>query len=126
MFFLAKIIKISNNNLLIPLTAFLALIILLVLGNFNVASLNLPAEVSLSRGASYHIAKASIMEHPLLGSGPSTFYYSFSKFRDAGFNSSPLWNVNFESASGLVFELAATVGPIGAIIFIVILRISLS
>jgi len=126
MFFLAKIIKISNNNLLIPLTIFLALIILLVLGNFNVASLNLPAEVSLSRSASWQIAKESIKENPLLGSGPSSFYYNFSKFRDVKFNASPLWNVNFESATGLIFELAATIGPIGAIIFIVILLIALS
>jgi len=126
MFFLAKIIKISNNNLLIPLTIFLALIILLVLGNFNVASLNLPAEVSLSRSASWQIAKESIKENPLLGSGPSSFYYNFSKFRDAKFNASPLWNVNFESATGLIFELAATIGSIGAIIFIVILLIALS
>lgn len=126
MFFLAKIIKIGNNNLLIPLSVFLALIILLVLGNFNIASLNLPAEVSLSRSASWQVVKDSIKENPLLGSGPSTFYYDFSKFRDIKFNSSPLWNVSFESATGLIFELIATIGLIGAIIFVVLLLISLS
>ncbi|HOZ56299.1 MAG: hypothetical protein BWY51_00932 [Parcubacteria group bacterium ADurb.Bin316] len=126
MFFLAKIIKISNNNLLIPLAIFLALIILLVMGNFNIASLNLPAEVSLSRSASWQIARDSVKENPLLGSGPSSFYYNFSKFKDVQFNASPLWNVNFESASGLIFELAATIGPIGALIFLIILLIALS
>lgn len=126
MFFLSKIIKITNNNLLFPLAIFLGLIILLVLGNFNIASLSLPSEVSLSRSASWQIAKDSVMENPLLGSGPSTYYYDFSKFRDAKFNASPLWNVNFESATGFIFELAATVGIIGAVIFIVILLIALS
>ncbi len=126
MFFLAKIIKITNNNLLIPLIVFLLLIILLVLGNFNVAGLNLPAEVSLSRSASWQIAQGAIKEHPLLGSGPSTFYYDFSKFRDIKFNASPLWNVNFDSASGIIFELAATIGAIGALIFIILILIALS
>jgi Flp pilus assembly protein TadD len=126
MFFLAKIIKISTNNLLIPLAVFLLLIILLVLGNFNIATMNLPSEVSLSRGASWQIAKASIKESPLLGSGPSTYYYDFSKFRDIQFNASPLWNASFESASGVVFELIATIGIIGAIVFIIMMLIALS
>ncbi|MCX6795975.1 MAG: hypothetical protein NTW06_00570 [Candidatus Falkowbacteria bacterium] len=126
MFFLAKIIKISSNNLLIPLAVFLLLIILLVLGNFNIASLNLPSEVSLSRNASWQIAKDSIKESPLLGSGPATYYYDFSKHRSIQFNSSVLWNANFESASGLIFELIATIGIIGALVFAIILLISLS
>ena len=115
MFFLAKIIKISNNNLLIPLFTFLALIILLVLGNFQIMDKNLPAEVSLSRGASWNIAKSSLKENPILGSGPGTFYYSFSKYKSAEFNSSPLWNVRFDSGSGALFELLATVGVLGAV-----------
>jgi len=52
MFLLSKIIKISSANLVIPIATFLLLIILLVLGNFNIMALNLPTEVSLSRKAS--------------------------------------------------------------------------
>lgn len=126
MFFLSKIIKITNNNLIFPLAVFLALIILLVLGNFNIASLNLPSEVSLSRNASWQIAKDSVRVNPLLGSGPSTFYYDFSQFKDINFNASPLWNVSFESATGILFELISTIGLIGAVVFVVILLISLS
>ncbi|MEA3398774.1 MAG: hypothetical protein U9R06_03460 [Patescibacteria group bacterium] len=126
MFFLAKIIKINNNNLLIPLFAFLALIILLVLGNFNIMSQDLPAEVSLSRGASWDIAKSSIAENPIFGSGPSTFYYDFSKFKTVNFNNSPLWNIRFDDASGILFELLASVGILGALIVIVLALIALS
>jgi len=126
MFFLAKIIKVTTNNLLIPLFVFLALIILLVLGNFNLTSLNLPAEVSLSRGASWDIAKSSIKENPIFGTGPSTFYYSFSKFKDINFNSSPLWNVRFDNTSGSLFELLSTVGILGTLSVIVLVLISLS
>ena len=126
MFFLSKIVKISQNNLVIPLASFLLLIILLVLGNFNFMALNLPAEVSLSRGASWDIAKVSLAQDPILGSGPSTFYYSFTKYKDLAFNNSPLWNARFDSASGALFELVATVGVLGALLFMVIALIAMS
>lgn len=126
MFFLAKIIKISTNNLLIPLFVFLFLIILLVLGNFSIMRMNLPAEVSLSRLASWDIAKASLRNFPLLGSGPSTFYYSFSRFKTPDFNSSPLWNVRFDAPSGAIFNELANVGPIATLALVVVVMVALS
>lgn len=126
MFFLSKIIKISNNNLLIPLAVFLVVIIFLVLGNFDFAGMNLPREVSLSRGASWDIAVKSLKENPVFGSGPSTFYYAFSKFKDPNFNLTPLWNVRFDSAHGALFELLATVGGLGTLSVIVMVLIALS
>jgi tetratricopeptide (TPR) repeat protein len=126
MFFLSKIIKVSSNNIIIPLVTFVALIIFLVLGTFRVMDLQLPAEVSLSRQASWNIAKAAMAENPIFGSGPGTFYYSFSKFKSLDFNSSPLWNVRFDSASGALFEMAATVGAAGTLAFIILVLIALS
>ncbi len=126
MFFLAKIIPIKSGNLVIPLATFLLLIILLVLGNFNMMNLNLPAEVSLSRGISWDIAKASLAKNPILGSGPATFYYDFSQFRGADFNASSLWNTRFNSPSGILFEAIATVGSLGTLALLVIILITLS
>ncbi|MEA3450048.1 MAG: tetratricopeptide repeat protein [Patescibacteria group bacterium] len=126
MFFLSKIIKISSNNLIIPLGVFLALIIFLVLGNFNFINLQLPSEVSLSRGASWDIAKDALKDNPLFGSGPSTFYYNFSKFKSGDFNDSVLWNVRFDSASGALFEFLATVGILGTVSVIILVLISFS
>jgi len=126
MFFLSRVIKITNNNLLIPLAVFLVLIILLVLGNFNIASIDLPAEVSLSRRASWDIAKSSLVKDPIFGSGPSTFYYNFARFKGIDFNASPLWNVRFDSASGILFELMANVGSLGTLAIIIVILIALS
>ncbi|MFA4833442.1 MAG: tetratricopeptide repeat protein [Patescibacteria group bacterium] len=126
MFFLAKIISVASSNLIIPLAAFLLIIIFLVLGNFNVKSLDLPAEVSLSRSASWDIAKNSLKANPIFGSGPATFYYSFSKFKGIDFNASPLWNARFNSGSGIIFELLAGIGVVGALVFIVVGLIALS
>ncbi|KKT45202.1 MAG: hypothetical protein UW34_C0002G0020 [Parcubacteria group bacterium GW2011_GWA2_44_15] len=126
MFLLSKIIKISSSNLVIPIATFLLLIILLVLGNFNIMALNLPTEVSLSRRASWDIAKISLKQDPFFGSGPSTFVYDFVKYKGADFNASPLWNVRFDNPSGLMFELAATVGGLGVLTALVIVLIALS
>lgn len=126
MFFLAKIIKVDNNNLIIPLLSFLVIVVLFVMGNNLNSNLNLPAEISLSRGSSWDIAENSLKENPLFGSGLATFAYDFSKFKDISFNSSVLWNVRFDSASVSVFELLATVGVLGALSVIVLALISLS
>lgn len=115
MFLLAKIVKSGEENISIPLAIFLLSIILLVIGNFNLIKMDLPTEVSLSRGLSWDIAKSAVKESPLFGTGLSTFYYDFSRFRGAEFNSSPLWNVRFDNASGLFFELLATVGIAGVL-----------
>ncbi|MBI4811906.1 hypothetical protein HY798_00420 [Candidatus Falkowbacteria bacterium] len=126
MFLLAKIVKISGKSLLIPVAVFLLLAALLVAGNFNLIKLNAPAEVNLSRGISWEIAKNSLRADPLLGSGPATFSYDFSKFKDASFNASPLWNVRFENAMGVMFELLSTVGALGALAVTAVALIILS
>ncbi len=126
MFLLSKIIKISSSNIVIPITSFLLLIILLVLGNFNIMSLNLPVEVSLSRKASFDIAKSSLKDNPLFGTGPSTYYYSFDKYKGSDFNNSPLWYAKFDNASGYLFEMAATVGSLGVLAIVIITLIALS
>lgn len=126
MFLLAKIIKIERGSLVIPVAIFMILIVQLVLGNFSFVRLNLPTEVSLSRTASWQIARNSIVRDPLFGSGPSTFYYSFTKFKSPDFNNTALWNVRFDSASGALFETAATLGALGTIALVVIVLIALS
>lgn len=126
MFMLAKIVEVRQSFLFIPIAVFLLSIIFLVLGNFNIINLNLPAEVSLSRGLSFDIAKESIKKDPLFGSGVGTFYYDFSKYKSQAFNSSPLWNVRFDSSTGSLFELISTTGIAGTLAVIILVLISLS
>lgn len=73
----------------------------------------LPAEVSLRRAASWDIAKESIGDYPLLGTGPATYYHSFSKHKGTDFNQTNLWNIKFDNASGVYFELLSTLGILG-------------
>lgn len=126
MFFLSKIIKVSNNNVVFPVAMFLLLIIFMVIGNFQFAGKNLPVEVSLSRGASWDISKATLKADPIFGSGPSTFYYDFAMHKNQAFNNTRLWNVRFEHSTGVFFEMLATLGVLGTLAFIVIILTILS
>ena len=89
----------------------------------NIFSLNIPTEVSLSRSASWEIAKNSLKERPMFGSGLSTFYYSFNKYKDIGLNKTGLWNIGFDNATGLFFESLVTLGIVGTLVILVILLI---
>ncbi|MCK5416472.1 hypothetical protein KAI92_03535 [Candidatus Parcubacteria bacterium] len=124
MFFMAKVIK--TSNLAVPFASFLVLIIFLVLGNFSIGRLNLPAEVSLSRSASWGITKNALRENPMFGSGPSTFYYNFSKFKKDNFNYTQFWNMRFNGATGILYDLLATVGILGVLSIVIVGLISLS
>lgn len=115
-FFLAKIVSVTNNNLIMPTTVFFLLIIFLVSGNFRTLSrLNLPGEASMPLKTSWQIAKDSFKANYFFGSGPSNYYYSFSKYKPLDYNNTPLWNTRFDGASGLFFESIATLGSIGAL-----------
>lgn len=126
MFFLSKIIKVSNNNVVFPVSMFLLLIVFMVMGNFQFKNLSLPVEVSLSRSASWDIAKSSMKADPIFGSGPSTFHYDFAMYKTPAFNNTQLWNVRFEHATGVFFEIISTIGILGLISFIVIILTALS
>jgi len=118
LFVLSKTVKISGNNLFLPIVVFLLLVVFWTLGASGAMNANLPPEVRLSREMSWDIAKNSVKSNPILGSGPSTFYYGFSKFKSADFNDTPFWNARFSSASGFLFEILADIGILGALAII--------
>lgn len=121
-FFLTKKIGVNSSDLLIPVVIFFVLVALSVLGNLNFIKTDLPAEVSLSTDASFDIAKNSLKENAFFGSGLSTFYYDFNKYKEVSFNESALWNIQFDNASGIFSELISTVGIFGAsLIFLTLL-----
>lgn len=125
LFLLSKIVKITHNNLVIPITIFFLLIIFQVMGNFNIMNYNFAKETNLPRNTAFEIAKNSLKEKPIFGAGPSTFHYSFSKFKEDGYNSTQFWNVRFGSSSVFLFELIASIGALGALGAIIFLIIAL-
>lgn len=79
-----------------------------------------PIEVFLNQSSSFGIAVNSIQNSPILGSGPATFVYDFSKYRSQDFNNSSLWNLRFDSAASKFLTLLTTIGILGVVSFIVL------
>lgn len=77
----------------------------------------LPTIVNLSHQSSLEIVSKVLGERLWLGMGPSTFFYSFSKFRPLEINLGPLWDLRFDKASNLWFDMLGNLGIFGVIGF---------
>jgi hypothetical protein len=80
---------------------------------FNVSSR--PIEVSLTQKASLGITKNVVKDNVFLGSGPGTFIYDFSKYKNIQLNQSNFWNVRFEAAGSKIINTAASLGALGTL-----------
>lgn len=91
---------------------------------FNL-NLNLPSEVSPSVLASADIAKASLGDFPLFGTGPGTWIYDYAKYRSQMVNLSPFWSMRFDRGSSFFFTLLATMGVVGIALWLFLIASAL-
>jgi len=108
----------DNRFLILPMF-FLAIALFFIFFQFQIPGL--PArsvEVFLTQKTSFNVALYSLKEKPIFGSGPGTFIYGFSKYKDVGFNANPFWNVRFDSAKSKVTNILATMGSLGILSFL--------
>ncbi|MBI2036677.1 tetratricopeptide repeat protein [Candidatus Microgenomates bacterium] len=54
----------------------------------------------------------------LFGTGPGSYLFNFTRFKDAAINSSDLWNSRFSNSSSFFLEVLSTLGIVGAITLI--------
>ncbi len=79
----------------------------------------LPAEVSPSYGASWHVAEESLRDFGwLFGSGPGTYVIDYAKHHVAEVNSTALWDVRFDRSVSHLFTLVSTMGIVGVGLFL--------
>lgn len=79
---------------------------------------DLPKEINLDWGSSWQIAASTLRDRPLQGSGPDTFLFDFTRFRDVSLNSTPSWNLRFDRANSELMQVLATLGLIGLAAFL--------
>lgn len=77
------------------------------------ANKNYPYEVRLPVSASWIVASSSIRDFPLTGTGLSTFYTSFTRYRPLALNNTNLWSVRFDKPFNELFNILATMGLVG-------------
>jgi len=81
---------------------------------------NLPSEVSPSMTHSWQIARDTLRDHPLTGSGPGTWIYDYSKYRVTTVNLSPFWTYRFERGLSSFFTLIGMVGLVGISLWLIL------
>ncbi len=109
----------ETKRLIAP--AFLALVSLVMLFVRLPWPTTVPGELAPSAKASWLIAQSALKEHPVLGTGPGTWVYSYAKYRVQIINESPLWNVRFERGSSAFLTLLATIGILGVSLWVLLL-----
>lgn len=120
-FILSQIVRPSQNWTWLPMLAFVAVLVVLMIGSVNIARVNLPAEVSPAYKLSWDIAKASLKDKFILGSGPATYGYDFSLYRPQDFNLNNFYNLRFYQGTGIIFESLSATGALGALALILLI-----
>ncbi len=109
--------KLQHNkfDLLIIAGGALALVFVLVYPSTRTVIVNkdYPREVVLSVQESWISASSAIRDFPILGSGPSTFYLNFPRYKSVLFNSTDAWNIRFDKPYDEIFNILGTMGIIG-------------
>ena len=80
-----------------------------------------PIEVSPSFQATFDIVKQMIKSSPvdfLLGWGPGTFKYGWSKFKAPSLNQTIFWNIRFSNGKAQILKLLSSTGLLGALAYI--------
>ena len=74
--------------------------------------------ISPSSKASVDIVKGVLRDHPVLGSGPATYFYDYAQYHSSEVNNTSVWNVRFDRANSQVLTLLPTVGIVGALLWL--------
>lgn len=101
--------------------------ILISVTSFNLASLRVESSLS-GQGADSSTGQIRLLvwqgaleiinHHPILGTGPETFAYSFLPYRPVAMNTTTEWNFLYNEAHNQVLNTAATMGIVGLVIWL--------
>lgn len=72
-------------------------------------------EARPSWSSTFEVAKATLSDSPLTGSGPNTFLLEWDKHRPTLINESIFWNADFTSGVGMLPTAAVTTGLVGSL-----------
>ncbi|MEA2097704.1 MAG: hypothetical protein U9P70_01340, partial [Patescibacteria group bacterium] len=81
-------------------------------------------EVILDKETAIYITVEGIKEDPIIGivgTGPGTYLYNFSKFKPVEFNNNIYWNIRFDKAGSEIIEKISTIGILGVLSYLLIM-----
>ncbi|OGE78752.1 MAG: hypothetical protein A3C85_01420 [Candidatus Doudnabacteria bacterium RIFCSPHIGHO2_02_FULL_48_21] len=115
--------RFSFKSIVVPLALVIAVASFLVLQTIfqksfgNVFKFELPLQLRLDYSTALPAIKGAVFDKPILGSGPGTFNYVFSQYRDQAFNLSQFWTVRFDKAPSEAVEYLTGTGILGFLVF---------
>lgn len=121
-FMLSQIVRAKEQWTWLPMSVFVIILVFLFVGKTAVngsqgknrlVARDLPIEVSPVQKLSWEVAKQSFKNNLLIGSGPATYGYAFSKYRPESFNNEVLYKYRFYQGSGVFWEIISTAGIAG-------------
>jgi len=117
--------ELSDSRFLILPMLFLACALFFSLFGFRPTGIpSLTPSVTLDQKVSFDISLKALKEKPIFGSGPGTFVYNFSKYKDVNFNQSPFWSIRFQGGASRILSLLGTVGILGVISFLALIGVA--
>lgn len=128
LYILSHIIRPKENLAWIPMVAFVLAMIVLATGKNDLVKVSIPIEASPNMGISWEIVKGGLKENPVLGSGPATYGFDFSKYKPQAFNENIFYGIRFYQGTGLFFESFSTLGILGmvALLSVVVVFVNIS
>jgi tetratricopeptide (TPR) repeat protein len=123
---LAKIVQPSEKWVWLPMLVLVLLLAFFMIGRNGLARVNFPVEATPNLKLSWQIAKESLKENFLVGSGPASYGYAFSRYYPTEYNLQPLFTFRFYQGSGVIFESLPTIGVLGTFVLVVLILSFLS
>lgn len=78
---------------------------------------NYPKEVLPSINESWVISSTTLRDFPIFGSGISTFYLNYPRYKTVSQNYTPTWNVTFDKPANELFNIVSTLGVFGLLAY---------
>lgn len=124
-FVLAQVIQPGDRWNWMPMTLFVVILAFLMIGKEVGSSLisskvTILPEVTLGTMPSWSVARDSLKERFILGSGPSTYGYDFSLYKPKELNQGIQNNFRFFQGGSFFLEILPTVGAVGGFFFLVL------
>ena len=76
---------------------------------------NYPKEINLSLRDSWVVVSSTLRDFPILGTGPSTFYLNFPRYRSLSLNNTNLWAARFDVANNEALSVIGSMGIVGVV-----------
>jgi tetratricopeptide (TPR) repeat protein/O-antigen ligase len=88
-----------------------------------------PVESRLSFSNSWLISMSALRDYPLVGTGPSTYYLNYARYKPTSQNNTETWNIRFDKPNNEVLNIIGTMGLVGllaiALLIVVAIRMTL-